>query len=76
LKNVLLETGFEYDGDGNVTATKTGFFQDFILVVKNNPVKQKTSPMKNEKVRGNHYPRAFYDLNNFMIRGSIRSLRI
>jgi len=26
LKNVLLETGFEYDGDGNVTATKTGLF--------------------------------------------------
>ncbi|MCP6313227.1 deaminase, partial [Klebsiella pneumoniae] len=23
---VLLETGFEYDGDGNVTATKTALF--------------------------------------------------
>ncbi|MGE8381182.1 MAG: deaminase, partial [Sphingobacterium sp.] len=26
LKNVLLETGFEYDGNGNVIATKTGLF--------------------------------------------------
>jgi len=26
LKNVLLETGFEYGGDGNLTATKTGLF--------------------------------------------------
>ncbi|OOG15772.1 deaminase [Sphingobacterium sp. CZ-UAM] len=26
LKNVLLETGFEYDGDGQVIATKTGLF--------------------------------------------------